>query len=72
MKLNHLVPKHEQNKKCSLESTSKIHYWIPTGRIEAQFGNMIQVDFMCKYCDRRVTSFLSQEDFETNRKLLEK
>lgn len=72
MKLNHLVPKYEQNKKCSSDSTSKIHYWIPTGYIEAKFNGTIQVDFMCKYCDKRVTSFLSPQEFETNRKLLEK
>ena len=69
-KCNHLVPKHEQNKKCTPDLDSKIHYWIPTGHIETKFNNTIQVDFMCKYCNRRVTSFLSQVEYETYKNLL--
>jgi hypothetical protein len=69
-KCNHLVPKYEQNKKCTTDLDSKIHYWIPTGHIEAKFNNTVQVDFMCKYCNKRVTSFLSQVEYETYKNLL--
>ena len=70
MKLNHLVAKHEQNKKCSSEPDSKTHYWIPTGYIEAKFNGIIQVDFMCKYCSSRTTNFITQQEYDTNKRLL--
>jgi hypothetical protein len=47
-----------------------MHFWIPTGHIEAKINNTIQVDFMCKYCERRVTSFLDKEEYELNKRLL--
>jgi len=70
-KCNHLVPKTEQNKKCvSSDFNSRIHYWIPSGRIEAIFNGMISVDFMCKHCNRRITNFLTQDEFNLNKKVL--
>jgi hypothetical protein len=70
-KCNHLVPKTEQNKKCvSSDLNSRIHYWIPSGRIEAIFNGMISVDFMCKYCNRRITNFLTQDEFNLNKRIL--
>ena len=70
IKCNHLVIKHEQNRKCSSEPGSKTHYWIPTGHIEAKFNNLIQIDFMCKYCDKRTINFLTQQEYDTNKRLL--
>lgn len=70
-KCNHLVPKMEQNKKCaSSDPNSKIHFWVPSGRIEAMFNGMISVDFMCKYCNRRITNFLTQDEFNLNKRVL--
>ena len=72
MKLNHLVPRYERDRKCDkTDPNSKIHFWIKTGKIEANIGDNIAVDFVCKYCERRVTSFLSQKEFDTHRKILE-
>jgi hypothetical protein len=70
-KCNHLAPKEHMNKKCdSSDPTSKTHYWLPTGRVEAMFNGMVSVDFRCKYCNKRVTSFLTNEEYNLNKKLL--
>lgn len=70
-KCNHLVPKEHMTAKCNpSEPNSKMHYWVPTGRIETMFNGMISVDFRCKYCNKRVTSFLTYEEYNLNKKLL--
>ena len=70
-KCNHLVPKEYMESKCHpTEPNSKMHYWVPTGRIETMFNGMISVDFRCKYCNKRVTSFLTYEEYNLNKKLL--
>jgi|694.fasta_scaffold77397_3 hypothetical protein len=72
MKLNHLVPKYDANQKCDKhDPTSKTHYWLPSGRIEATVSNLVSVDFACKYCNKRTTNFLTEEQFKTNKILLE-
>jgi hypothetical protein len=49
IKCNHLVPRHDQDKKCFPYSIdSKTHFWLPTGNVETKFNNSIQVDFYCK------------------------
>jgi hypothetical protein len=70
-KCNHLVPRQEQDKKCEPSNKdSKTHYWIPTGRIEITVNNLLSVDFACKYCNRRTTNFLTNEEYELNKRLL--
>ena len=70
-KCNHLVTRAEQNKKCiPSDSNSKIHFWIPSGRIEAMFNGMISVDFLCKHCNKRTTNFLTQDEFNLNKTFL--
>lgn len=72
MKLNHLLPRAERDKKCNkTDPNSKTHFWIKTGKIEASIGGNIAVDFVCKYCERRATSFLTEQEFNTHRKVLE-
>jgi hypothetical protein len=71
IKCNHLVPRHDQDKKCFPHSIdSKTHFWLPTGNIEAKFNNSIQVDFYCKYCNSRTTNFFTKEEYELNKKVL--
>jgi hypothetical protein len=71
IKCNHLVPNGEQYEKCNVgEPNSKTHYWIPTGNIEAKFNNTIKIDFICKYCDKRTTSFLNKEEYELNKRII--
>lgn len=71
-KCNHLVSRLDQNKKCNPSDVhSRTHYWLPTGRIEAMFNGMISVDFYCKYCNKRTTNFITQQDFEINKKYIE-
>ena len=70
-KCNHLVPALEQNKKCvSSDPNSRTHFWIPTGYIEAKINDTIRVDFIFKYCEKRVTNFLDKEEYELNKRLL--
>jgi hypothetical protein len=72
MKLNYLLPKIERDRKCDKTNpNSRTHFWIKTGRIETMFNGNIAVDFVCKYCERRVTSFLTEQEFNTHRKVLE-
>lgn len=71
VKLNHLVPRQDQNRKCDPQDpNSRTHFFIFTGHIEAMFNGSIQVDFVCKHCERRVTNFLSKEEYDTHRKAL--
>ena len=38
IKCNHLVPRHDQDKKCFPYSIdSKTHFWLPTGNVETKF-----------------------------------
>lgn len=70
-KCNHLVSKIDRDKKClPSDINSKTHFWVPTGRIESMFNGMISVDFYCKHCNKRVTNFLTQEEYNLNKKLL--
>ena len=71
IKLNHLVPRQDQNRKCDpQDSNSRTHFFIFTGHTEAKFNGTIQVDFVCKYCERRVTNFLSKEENDTHKRNL--
>ena len=85
IKCNHLVPRHDQDKKCFPYSIdSKTHFWLPTGNVETKFtfvngqlngvetkfNNSIQVDFYCKYCNSRTTNFFTKEEYELNKKVL--
>lgn len=72
MKLNHLVPKYDANQKCNKEQKdSKQHFWVLSGRIETTISNMVSIDFICKYCGKRTTNFLSVDEYKLNQKLLE-
>lgn len=72
MKLNHLVPKYDANQRCNKnEPNSKQHFWVLTGRIETTISNMISIDFICKYCNKRTTNFLTVDEYKLNQKLLE-
>ena len=71
-KCNHLVPRTDQNKKCfPLESTSKVHYWIFSGRKEVIFNGLMSVDFCCKHCNKRTTKFMSIDEYNLNKRFLE-
>lgn len=70
-KCNHLVPRQEQNRKCEPNNKdSKTHYWIPTGRVEITVNNLLSVDFACKYCNRRTTNFLTNEEYKLNERII--
>ncbi len=71
IKLNHLVPRQDRDRKCDPQDpNSRTHFFIFTGHVESKFNGLIQVDFVCKHCGRRVTSFLTQEDYQTHKKSL--
>jgi hypothetical protein len=71
-KCNHLVPRAEQNKKCSpFEPNSKVHYWISSGRKEVVFDDLMSVDFCCKYCNKRLTTFMTVDEYYLNKRFLE-
>ena len=71
IKLNHLVPRQDMDRKCDpQDKNSRTHYFITTGLIEAKFNGTIQVDFICKHCQKRVTNFLSKEEYELHKKVL--
>lgn len=72
MKLNHLVPRADANQKCNkTDPNSKQHFWALSGRIETTISNMISIDFICKYCNKRTTNFLTVDEYKLNQKLLE-
>jgi len=71
-KCNHLVPRTDQNTKCfPFDPTSKVHYWISSGRKEAVFNGLMSVDFCCKYCNKRTTNFISIDEYYLNKRFLE-
>lgn len=70
IKCNHLVTKEFQESKCNAESPlSKTDFWLPT-RIEAKPNGMIMINFYCKHCDKRTYSYITQEEYTSNRKIL--
>lgn len=70
-KCNHLVPRTERDQKCKpTDPTSRMHFWTPSGRVETMFNSMISIDFYCKFCSKRTTSFITQEDYQLNKKII--
>lgn len=69
-KCNHLVTKQYQESKCNpSEPNSKTDYWLVT-RIEAKPNGMMCVDFYCKHCNKRTFSFLTQEEYASNKRIM--
>lgn len=69
-KCNHLVVKEFQESKCdSSNPYGKSDFWLPT-RIEAKPNGMIMINFYCKYCDKRTSSYITQEEYASNRRIL--
>jgi hypothetical protein len=68
MNFNHLIPKYEIVRPCRGE---KKHYYLPTGYVEASLGHMA-VRFMCKNCARMAIAFLTSEEYQIQKHLIEK
>ena len=68
MNFNHLVSKSELVRKCQ---GPKRHYFIPNGHIEASIGH-VAVRFECKNCHKVATSFLTFEEYEINKRAIQK
>ena len=68
MRFNYMLPKNEQMKPCPV---GREHYYIPTKHTEASIDHMA-VRFHCKYCGGLATAFLTNEQYEINKKLISK
>ena len=68
MNFNHLLPKSENMRKCS---GSKKHHYIPSGHTEASIGH-VAVRFECKNCSKIATTFLTFDEYETHKQIIEK
>ena len=68
MKFNYLLSKSELMRKCS---GGKQHYYVPSGHVEASIGH-VAVRFECKNCQKLATSFLTFDEYETNKTLINK
>ncbi len=66
MKFNYLVPKAEMLRECHGD---KKHYFVPTGHIQASIGH-VAVRFRCKHCQKTATSFLTMDEYETNKRII--
>jgi hypothetical protein len=69
-KCNDFVTKQYQESKCNpSDPNSRTDFWLVT-RIEAKSNGMICLDFYCKHCNKRTFSFLTQEEYAANRRIL--
>jgi len=68
MNFNHLLPKAELIRKCK---NGAEHYYLPTSHIEATLSH-VAVRFRCKYCGDIAVSFMSVDEYETNKELIRK
>ena len=68
MNFNHLLPKHELLTKCVGE---KQHSYMPTSHIEATIGH-VAIRFRCKNCNKLTTVFLSDREYRTHEKVLDR
>jgi len=68
MKFNYMLPKVERIKRCD---NGKEHYYIPTSNSQATI-NHISIRFVCKHCRNLAIAFLTQEEYEINKNLLNK
>ena len=69
MRLTHLLGSPRHRERCP---DGKLHYWLPTGTIEAKMGDNIRVDFYCRNCDKRHTEFLTRKQYQINENLISK
>ena len=68
LKLNHLLPRHLESARCP---SGKQHYWLPTGSIEAKLGDNIAVALFCKHCDKREWVFLSHNEYNMHKGVID-
>ena len=60
MDLAHLVSKTNRKVPCRGAAS---HYWVSAGEPQANAGDNITVQFVCKHCDKRVYEFLTREQY---------
>ncbi len=65
---SHLLTKINITDRCSVIAGD--HYYLPTGTVRAMVGDNVSVDFYCKYCDKRITEFLTKAQYNTYKKQL--
>ena len=67
MNFNHLISRIDKMYKCCNDE----HAYYPCGHIEAMVGDHVAVRFLCKKCNRMVTSILDADEYQIHRNILE-
>jgi hypothetical protein len=65
---NHLMEDRSIKKRC--KAGTSVCYWIPAGNIRSTLGNNVHMTMFCKKCGIREDIFLSQQDYETQERLI--
>ncbi len=68
MRFNYMLPKYEQHRSCP---NGKKHYYVPTAHVESTLRH-VAVRFRCKNCGELTTAFLTDEEFQLNKNLINK
>ena len=68
MRFNYMLPKNESIRKCP---DGRKHNYVPTSHVEASLGH-VAVRFRCKHCGEIATGFLTDEEYRTNKTLINK
>lgn len=70
MNFNHLLSEHQQRARCHGRRPECC--WFPVGDGETTAGGNMNITMYCKRCQSREDIFLTESDYRTHRKLIEK
>jgi len=70
MNFNHLMHAHALRRKCSGQNNSC--YYVPAGNIRSTLGNNVHMTMVCKSCGHREDIFLTESEYNTQKRLIEK
>ena len=69
MNFNYLLNEKRMKVICKGGDKNECH-WSPTGRIRATAGNNVNVSMFCKRCGCKEEVFLSEEQYQVQKKIL--
>lgn len=69
MNFNYLLNEKKIKILCKRENLNECH-WSPSGRIRATAGKNVHVSMYCKRCGCQEEIFLSEDQYNTHKKLI--
>jgi len=70
MNFNHLMETKFAKRRCKVNNS--VCYFIPAGNIRSTQGENVHMTMLCKNCGLREDIFLTKEEYQTQRQLIQK